>query len=159
MVSPHRARGFTLLELMIVVLLVAIVATIAVPGFGRLIESNRISSYTNTVLGAFSFARSEAVRAGERIDVVANGGNWGGGFVIEQDGNLVREVAAPPTGITLERLDGGGVQFTFRATGELVGDDGEAEFEVCGSDDRPGVYLEILGGGLVQTITDHDCGA
>ena len=133
MVSSNNVRGFTLLELMIVVLLVAIVATIAVPGFSRLIESNRITSYTNTVLGAFSFARTEAIRVGDRIDVVANGGNWGGGFVVEQGGNVVREIAPPPTGIALNRLDGGGAQFTFRATGELVG--GDAEFEVCGADE------------------------
>ena len=48
-------KGFTLIELMIVVTLVAIIATVAVPSFQGLVESNRQKSTTNSVLGLLNF--------------------------------------------------------------------------------------------------------
>ena len=42
-----KTSGFTLIELMITVVLLAIVAAVAVPGFNRAIEGNRLVSGTN----------------------------------------------------------------------------------------------------------------
>lgn len=61
-----QARGFTLLELMIVVAVVAIILVIAVPNFQGVINAGRVSAPANELLGAVQSARIEAVRSGRR---------------------------------------------------------------------------------------------
>ncbi|QJD60840.1 prepilin-type N-terminal cleavage/methylation domain-containing protein [Pseudomonas sp. gcc21] len=56
-----RIKGFTLIELMVVVALVAIIATIAVPSFGILISDNRAESQAEELNSLLQYARSEAV--------------------------------------------------------------------------------------------------
>lgn len=62
-VSARRstARGFTLLELLVVVALMVIMATWAVPAFQSLIERNRLSAEVMRLMGALSQARSTAI--------------------------------------------------------------------------------------------------
>ena len=57
-------RGFTLLEIMVVLAIVAILATLAVPSFTRLIQSNTMSSNVNTFMADMRYARSESIRRG-----------------------------------------------------------------------------------------------
>lgn len=57
-----RQTGFTTMELLTTVVLVGVLMAMAIPSFNRMVANNRIISQTNDLVGALTFARSEAIR-------------------------------------------------------------------------------------------------
>lgn len=86
----NRFRGFSMIELMVTVAIIAIVATIALPSFNDVIVRNRIVSQSNELMAALSFARTEALRSNAEVGVCgrnadSNGcdaGSWDRGWVV-----------------------------------------------------------------------------
>ncbi|MCM0610988.1 GspH/FimT family pseudopilin [Marinobacter sediminum] len=62
----QRSSGFTLLELMITIVVLAVVASFAIPSFQETVLNNRLTAQINETSSLISYARSEAskLRAG-----------------------------------------------------------------------------------------------
>ncbi|MCR6495833.1 GspH/FimT family pseudopilin [Thermomonas sp. S9] len=67
--APAAARGFTLVELMVTVSVIAILAVVAVPGMTALINSSRLNGQSEEMLSSLQLARAEAVRRNARVTV------------------------------------------------------------------------------------------
>lgn len=74
------ARGFTAVELMVTVAVIAIVAALAAPSFNTMIQSSRLTAGANDLVAALQLARMEAIRSNGRVDVCpsTNGTACGG---------------------------------------------------------------------------------
>lgn len=84
------AHGFTLLELVITMAVLAIVVTLAVPSFTSLINANRLTAQSNELVADFQLARMESIRRNRRVTVCpsvdnascAAAGNWSNRIII-----------------------------------------------------------------------------
>lgn len=62
-------RGFTLIELMVTIALVAVLGTLAAPSFQQTIASSKLTTATNDLFTSLAQARSLAIKQGERVTV------------------------------------------------------------------------------------------
>jgi type IV fimbrial biogenesis protein FimT len=74
--SIPRANGFTLLELLIVVVITGILLATAVPWLGDLVIKNRLRGAAEEAQSMLQFARSEAVKRNEDVYVTFDDATW-----------------------------------------------------------------------------------
>jgi type IV fimbrial biogenesis protein FimT len=97
---PHRMRaaenrtsserGFTLIELMVTITILAIVLGIAVPSFNNATLGSKLGSYANNLVASVNLARSEAIKRNTVLTlcVSADGSNctttggWEQGWIV-----------------------------------------------------------------------------
>ena len=94
--SPHSRKvpnrhslsaGFTLVELMIVVVIVAILAAMAAPSYRDFLQKARVKDANEGISAFIAQAKSEAILRDRDIefDFYSNAGSWCIGFTIDTD--------------------------------------------------------------------------
>ncbi len=148
--ARRASAGFSLIELMVVVSIIAIGLGLALPELSGFARRNQISSATNDLLSAINLARTEAIKRGASVVICASnnsttaapscGGNWEQGSIVFVDTNtngsrqtaeeIVRVTSASPANVTIQ-LNSAQTQIRFAPNGMLNGAVAGARFQVA----------------------------
>ena len=111
--AARRARGFTLVELMIVLVIVAVILIIGVPSYNTLALRAKLKSYANEMVASAITARSEAIKRNAPVrlciansdgDDCAGGGDWDQGWVVIDPNDTVVKYQQALDGIKVFEL-------------------------------------------------------
>ncbi len=86
-----RMRGFTLLELLVVVAVATILITVAVPGMAHFVQASRTTATVNDLVRALQLARTRAILDADTVSVCksADGTQCGSDGTLWEDGWIV----------------------------------------------------------------------
>lgn len=109
-----KSRGFTLIELMVVVALAAIFLGIGVPSFKNFVAGQRVKTAAGDFAMAVVFARAEAIKRNMDVTMTAatsGASGWKDGWTVAAGGNSLSvqpafegvTFAGPASGITYKR--------------------------------------------------------
>ncbi len=94
-VLPLKQHGFTLIELMVTVSILAVIAMIAAPSFTPLIERWRVRGAAEALQSTIYYARSEAIKRGGGVTINATDNtDWANGWAVKSGNDTLQETSA-----------------------------------------------------------------
>jgi len=135
------ARGFTLIELMVAVMILAILITLTVPSFNNAALSGKLGGFANDLVASAQLARSEAIKRNATVMLCASSDGascdapdgWETGWIVivdpgGADERLLQAHPALPDEFRVIETIAGATEIDFLPT--VIGG-GSAEFQVC----------------------------
>ncbi|NIK10155.1 type IV fimbrial biogenesis protein FimT [Xanthomonas arboricola] len=98
------AGGFTLIEMLVTIAVLAILAAIAAPSFSSLVNSSRLTTQANSMVASLQRARSESIRLNRKVSLCASsdGVNCSGAMTwnrwitrVDGNGEVLGDVTGP----------------------------------------------------------------
>jgi type IV fimbrial biogenesis protein FimT len=89
-------RGFTVIEMMFVVVILAIMMAVALPNYSQFVRNQRVKTASFDVFSSLMLARSEAVTRNATVTVTPQSGttDWTGGWRVQVGATTLRTQAA-----------------------------------------------------------------
>ena len=110
------SMGFSLIEMMVVISIIAIMAAVAIPSFQSLIRNQRVKSSSYEMFTSLMVARSEAIKRNTDITVApVTAGSWQDGWQVSEGATVIKNQEALK-GIA---ISGAPASLTYNRTGRL----------------------------------------
>lgn len=149
MMMPNRkggGAGFTLLEFVVVLAVLAIVTTFALPAFDSLLASSRVRSAAGQLHAALLFARSEAIKRNQTVTLTCTSGSCAAGWTVTVGTTeLAKQNAFADTRLTITGATGA----TFARTGRSSG---LQSFSVRRTDQNAARCVKLYLSGLPEVL-------
>lgn len=144
MLRLKSTRGFTLVELMITLALLAIVATIAVPNFVQFIRNNQVQAKADELKTFLQYARGQAVTTRKTYEVDTTTTAW----ELKPQGGAVERKLEFNTAQAKPLTNPSSLTLTFTPNGMTTS---SAKITVCRDTDfANGYLLEVQASGVVK---------
>lgn len=168
--------GFTLIELMITLAVLAVLVTVAVPAFQDYIHNTRMTTQANELISTFRVARTEATQRREQVAVCRfnnpqkrcdDNERWHEGWAVftTEDGDFDEdkdEILALHDGLDGATVAAADITFViFAESGFLTGSqEGGGDIHLCAANsDRPGRTIKVERTGRTEVTEYHGCTA
>ena len=163
-------RGFTLIEMLVTITVLAIVLGIGLPGLRDFILNNRQVSTVNEMVGSLQYARTEAIARNRNVTVCPSadgadcaGSDWSVGWIVFNDddadgvmdgGDEVVLRRVEPRG-NVDFVSDGGIAggVTYRRNGRSTA---TGDFRLCdarGASHGKQIVMDLAGRPSVQKLT------
>jgi type IV fimbrial biogenesis protein FimT len=169
----YKVNGFTLIELIITLTVIAIISSIAVPSFAEIMADNKQVTRYNQLLGSIALTRSEAIKRGVRTSICQSSDTtsctkkskqWHDGWIVFNDADSDNQVDADETIVFIQQAFedeitisfGGRKRVAYYPNGLAVGSS-NGTFLICdtrGDATKSGLVVNMSG--RTKKATDDD---
>lgn len=125
-----KPAGFTLIEVLTVVVIAAVLASLALPSFTTLIAITRAKGAASDLYLTLMKARSEAVKRNANVTISPNAGGWVAGWQILDASANVLDTYPAVKGVTI--VPGGPGSIVYQSSGRIQGATG-LTFDIAGT--------------------------
>ncbi|MFC5697934.1 GspH/FimT family pseudopilin [Pseudomonas sp. GCM10022186] len=150
--SRDWQQGFTLVELMVAIAVLAVLVGLAMPSFQRFTAEQRVKAATSDLAASLNYARSEAIMRKATVTVAPLTGGWEKGWSVQVGSLNLRSDSQ--SGVVIPAAPTASLQFD--KTGRLDAD--ADQFEICDSQGTATKRtLKVSFSGRVSVTKGGDC--